>query len=247
MPGFRGRGLLARILYSLPPNLVGHRKIGMPPVPEAVRDAYAANVRTLVLTLAEWTDPAVLTLTPDAAEMVLQAERDLEPRLDPDTGDLAGIVDWASKLIGATIRIAGLIHLAEHLTDGWGRPIAADSMSQAVRVAEYYVAHAQAAFDAMGVDQVLADARILLRWIERNRPAEFTKRELFTGVSRSRFSKTGDLDGPLDLLEQHGYVRRRSEPERSGPGRPPSPTYVVHPDLAAETAKYAEPSHRSSR
>jgi replicative DNA helicase len=37
MPGFRGRGLLARILYSLPANLVGHRQIGTPPVPEDVR------------------------------------------------------------------------------------------------------------------------------------------------------------------------------------------------------------------
>jgi hypothetical protein len=57
------------------------------------------------------------------------------------------------------------------------------------------------------------------------------------GVSRSRFPKVGDLDGPLDLLEQHGYIRRQPEPERTGPGRPPSPTYLVHPDLATETTE----------
>ena len=45
MPGFRARGLLARILYSLPPNLVGHREIGTPPVPEDIRDAYASSVQ----------------------------------------------------------------------------------------------------------------------------------------------------------------------------------------------------------
>ena len=88
MPGFRSRGLLARILYSLPPNLVGHRQIGTPPVPEDVRDVYGSSVRSLVLTMAEWTDPAVLQLTPGAAELILDAERRLEPRLDPETGDL---------------------------------------------------------------------------------------------------------------------------------------------------------------
>jgi hypothetical protein len=36
----------------------------------------------------------------------------IEPRLAPD-GDLDPIVDWASKLVGATARIAGLIHIAE--------------------------------------------------------------------------------------------------------------------------------------
>ena len=240
MPGFRGRGLLARILYSLPPNLVGHRKVGTPAVPEDVREIYESNVRTLLLTFAEWTDPAVLTLTPEAAALILAAEQAIEPRLDPDAGDLAGIVDWASKQIGATVRIAGLLHVASHLADGWAKPIGEDTMRNAIRITDYYTCHALAAFDHMGVDPALADARVLHRWIKINRPERFTKREIFTGVSRSRFPKVGDLDPPLELLEQHGYIRRMAEPERTGPGRRPSPTYLVHPRLAAETAQYAK-------
>ncbi|HET9969826.1 MAG TPA: YfjI family protein [Streptosporangiaceae bacterium] len=240
MPGFRGRGLLARILYSLPANLVGIRQIGTPPVPEHVRDTYGSAVRSLVLTMAEWTDPAVLQLTPGAAELILDAERRLEPRLHPETGDLAGIVDWASKQIGATVRVAALFHLASHLTDGWGRPIDEQTARAALAVMDYYTAHALAAFDHMGMDPVVEDARTILRWLERARPAAFTRRELFTGVSRARFAKVGDLDAPLDLLEQHGYIRRVPEPERTGPGRRPSPAYEVHPDLAAETAVSAQ-------
>jgi replicative DNA helicase len=241
MPGFRGRGLLARILYALPPNLVGRRRIGTLPVPDDVRDAYARSVTALVLTMADWTDPAVLTLTPDAAQLVLDAERRLEPRLDPDTGDLAGIVDWASKAIGATVRVAALLHLGGHLADGWGRPIGAETMQAAITVMDYYTAHALAAFDHMGVDPALEDARAVYRWLERTRPVSFTKRELFAAVSRSRFPKVGDLDAPLALLEQHGYIRRCPEPERTGPGRRPSPTYEAHPDLAAEAAVSALP------
>ncbi len=232
MPGFRSRGLLARILYSLPPNLVGHREIGTPPVPDDVRDAYVSSIRSLVLTMAEWTDPAVLTLTPEAAALILDAERQLEPRLDPDAGDLAGIVDWASKQIGATVRVAALLHLGRHLTDGWGRPIGDETMRAAIGVTNYYTAHALAAFDHMGVDPALDDARAVYSWLERTRPARFTKREAHMGLSRSRFPKVGDLDAPLELLEQHGWIRRLAEPERTGPGRRPSPSYQVHPDLA---------------
>lgn len=240
MPGFRGRGLLARILYSLPPNLVGRRKVGAPAVPEDVQDAYVRNIRTLVTTFAEWADPACLMLTPGAAEVLLAAEEQLEPRLAPDTGDLAAIVDWASKQIGATVRIAGLLHLAEHYADGWGKPISEDTMRDALRVTGYFTAHALAAFDHMGVDPVLEAARELYAWLERLRPGKFTKRELFSAVSRSRFPKVGDLDAPLELLEQHGWIRREPEPERTGPGRRPSPAYLVHPDLAAEIAVSAK-------
>jgi hypothetical protein len=89
MPGFRGRGLLARILYSLPPNTVGTRRPrNARPIPPAVSDAYTSNLRALVTSLADWTDPAVLPLTPDASEAVLILEERTEPRLHPETGDL---------------------------------------------------------------------------------------------------------------------------------------------------------------
>jgi replicative DNA helicase len=235
LPGFRGRGLLARILYSVPADMVGHRKIGEAPIPETVREEYAASVQALTRSLAEWTDPAVLTLAPAAAELLLDAERAIEPRLDRDTGDLAGIVDWASKQIGQVARIAGLLHLAAHLRDGWGRQVAEDTMQAALQVGGYYIAHALAAFDHMGTDQVLEDARAVYRWLKRTRPGRFTRREAHMGLSRSRFPKAADLDAPLALLEDHGCIRQVPEPERTGPGRRPSPTYEVHPDLATET------------
>lgn len=236
LPGFRGRGLLARILYSLPPDLVGHRRIGEDGIPEDVRETYAGSVKSLTVTLADWTDPAVLTLTPGAARMLLDAERAIEPRLDADAGDLAGVRDWAAKQIGATARIGGLLHLAAHLRDGWGLPIGEDTMQAALAVGDYYTAHALAVFDLMGADPTMEAARYLLHWIERTRPKRFTRREAHMGISRSRFPKVGDLDAPLDLLEQHGYIRRLAEPERTGPGRRPSPAWEVHP-LVTETTE----------
>jgi hypothetical protein len=229
MPGFRGKGLLARILFSLPENTVGRRKIGADPVPDDVAAAYTANLGALVMTLAEWTDPAVLTLTPEANERVLDIERQVEPRLALD-GAWGHIVDWGSKYTGAVVRLAGLIHLAEHLRDGWGRPVEAATVDRAALLGDYFAAHALAAFDDMGADKTTRHARLVLAWIERTAATTFTKRELYRGV-RSQIPTAADLDPVLSLLEIHGYLRQLDPPARTGPGRPASPAFLVHPDV----------------
>ncbi len=60
MPGFRGKGLLARILFAVPENTVGRRRIGADPIPGEVADAYAKNLDALVLDLADRREPVVL-------------------------------------------------------------------------------------------------------------------------------------------------------------------------------------------
>jgi replicative DNA helicase len=50
-PGFGGRGLLARFLYSLPASLVGRRQSGTPPVPPAVADRYTLELQALAASL----------------------------------------------------------------------------------------------------------------------------------------------------------------------------------------------------
>jgi hypothetical protein len=234
LPGFRGKGLLARPLYSLPPDLVGHRSVGEPGIPGHVRQAYDQAAAALARSLADLDEPAVLKLSPGAADLLLAEEEAIEPRLAADTGDLAGIRDWAAKLIGHTARIAGLLHLAATFRDGggWDRPVSDETMKAAVEMGRYYLAHALAAFDHMGANLEYEDAQVILAWLERTLPARFTRREAHMGLSRARFPKAADLDAPLAVLEDHCYIRRDDEPlERTGPGRPPSPAYLVHPDL----------------
>jgi hypothetical protein len=99
-------------------------------------------------------------------------------------------------------------------------------------IGDYYAAHALAAFDDMGADQHTRNARHVLAWIERTATTAFTKRELFRAVSSSAFKAMADLDAPLGVLEAHGYLRplEPPAPKRAG-GRPPSPSYLVHPDV----------------
>jgi replicative DNA helicase len=232
-PGFRGRGLLARFLYSLPASLVGCRQAGAPPVPEPVADRYTRELQALAtsLTRPAGDNPTRLTFDPHADELLLAFERDLEPRLAADRGDLAHLAGWAAKLAGATCRLAALLHLAGHLRDGWAQPIGGDTFTAAIRLADYLIEHARAVFDLMGADPCVGDARWLLDWISRTDQVQFSRRDAHQ-AARGRFRKATDLEPALRLLEEHGYLRRVDpEPSRDphGRGRPASPRFVVNP------------------
>jgi replicative DNA helicase len=234
-PGFGGRGLLARFLYSLPASLVGHRQPGAPPVPAAVADRYTLELQALAASLATPTGPdagegpAVITLDQEAGDLLLAFERDLEPRLAAGSGDLAHLAGWAAKLAGATCRLAGLLHLAGHLRDGWARPITGDTLAGAARLAGYLIEHARAVFYLMGADPRTDDARSLLDWMNRTGQAQFSRRDAHQ-AARGRFRKAADLEPALALLEEHGWLRR-VDADPAGPkgGRPASPRFIVNP------------------
>lgn len=232
--GAEGRGLLARFLYSVPVSLVGSRDLTPDLIPDDVADTYAAHLTKLTTELADWTDPAILTLTPEADAVMLAYQKVTEARLAKG-GSLAPIVKWASKRDGAVARLAALLHLGAHPEDGWRKPIGAATMAAATQLGDYFTAHALQVFDAMGADPARDTARTLLEHLRANPLASFTKRDLFRAVPRADFPTMADLDPALALLEEHGWLRQQAPPPRSGKGgRPPSPRYQSHPAIGGE-------------
>ncbi|MEU9132817.1 YfjI family protein [Kitasatospora sp. NPDC048540] len=231
--GADGRGLLARYLYSVPVSLVGSRTVEPEPIPDQVVDAYGERLAALTRDLADWTDPAVVTLTPEADAVMLAYQKVTEARLAKG-GSLAPIIKWASKRDGAVARLATLLHLATHPAEGWRRPIEAATMAAATRLGDYFTVHALHVFDAMGADPARDAAWVLLEHLKANPPGgSFTKRDAFRSVPRSDFRTMSDLDPALALLEEHGWLRQQAPPPRSGKGgRPPSPRYQAHPAIA---------------
>jgi hypothetical protein len=129
------------------------------------------------------------------------------------------------------MRIAGLMHMAEHLKGGYNQPVSGTTAANAVRIIEYYTVHALAAFDAMSTDETIVRARAVLDWIGRTGPDRFTSRQAFTAAYRARFPKIGDMDAALVVLERHGYIRRLPDAPTVGRGRPAAPTYETHPGI----------------
>ncbi|WP_190211581.1 YfjI family protein [Kitasatospora indigofera] len=230
--GADGRGLLARYLYAVPRSLVGSRRLDPEPIPDDVADTYAARLSALTATLADWTEAAVLALTPEADAVMMAYQKVTESRLSKD-GSLAPIVKWASKRDGAVARLAALLHLATHPEDGWTRPVEAATVAAATRLGDYFTVHALHVFDAMGADPAQDAARILLGHLHLYPPAgTFTKRELMRAVPRADFRTMADLDPALALLEEHGWLRQQAPPPRSAKGgRPPSPRYEAYPRI----------------
>jgi hypothetical protein len=66
--------------------------------------------------------------------------------------------------------------------------------------------------------------------VERSRLERFTVRDAFNAL-RGTFPRVDALREALAALDERGYVNV-VEPQRDGPGRPPSPLVLVRPDIA---------------
>jgi len=234
-PGFRGRGLLGRFLYLLPPSPLGYRALQSNPVPEGVRDAYAAGLRAML----EWepaTDehgeerPHFLRLSNEAFTEWHDFARAIEVQMQPGR-ELEHVTDWAGKAPGAAARLAGVLHGIKHAHGRpWEAAITAETMTAALEIMAVITRHSLAALDMMGADPTIAAARQVWDWVERGRLSRFTVREAFNAL-RGTFPRVALLREALDALEERGYVEV-IEPPRDGPGRPPSPLVRVRPEIA---------------
>ena len=182
-----------------------------------------------MLDLAALPERVELSLAGEALDVLRELEEWLEPRLDPEGGALASVTDWASKMAGAALRLAGLLHMAQHGTHGLHTAINGPTLTAAVTIARYYLAHALAVFDLVGDNPQIDGARRVLAWITRTQPATFTKRELHRALTSRRFPTAADLDDPLALLVEHGHIRPQPRPP-GATGRPRA-TFQTHPDL----------------
>jgi replicative DNA helicase len=149
-----------------------------------------------------------------------------EARLRPDA-DLGHMTDWGSKMAGATVRLAGLLHVAEHLDEAWRLPVSAATMRSAITVAAFFTDHALAAFGRMGADPAMTDARNLFDVIVKLDVADVSRREMMVATSRTGFATVADLDAPIAVLVDHGYLVPLPAPTVTGQGRRPSPRYRV--------------------
>lgn len=254
IPGFRGRGFLARFLYALPGSMVGYRRTNPPPVPETIAKQYRGNVKKL-LSLSPGTDeggkPAAhsLTLSLAAGEQFKDFLEWLEPELKPGA-TLGDLTDWGGKLAGAVARIAGLLHLAENLNDSapWGVPIGATVMENAIRLGrDYLIPQAKAAFAEMGVDADIENAKYVWTVIQAKGGREFKKQDVWQWT-RGRFKKVEPLNMALAILVERKYLNEVI-PEHKGPGRKPAPSYKINPHTYAYNTynTYNTPNNINSR
>ncbi len=223
-PEFRGRGLLARFLYAYPDSGIGYRSVSPPTMPDDVRRAYHQLVRGV----SEYCEDAsgsseILRPTEEARRLIFEWAQEIETGLR-DGGHLEPIRDWGSKLVGATIRLAAVIHAVEN---GPQELIQPPSVAAAVEIARSLIPHALRVLARGGESPALEDAQYLLRWIERGSLDCFTRRDAHQH-GRRRWPTVEGVDRPLGVLVGRGFIRPKPT-EPAGPGRPASPVFEVNP------------------
>ena len=218
---FRGRGLTARFLYSMPKSTVGSRSFSTKPIPEGVRARYQALIETI---LSSDNEQEPISLDDGAREVLEDLFNEIEGRLK---GDLAEISDWAGKFVGAVLRISGILHVMKYPKDSMFDAVDRETMEHAVIIGRYFLAHAKAAYSLMGADTVNKDAQHLLSFIKRERLAEFSRRD---AMRLCRSFKTADsLQPVLNRLCEYGYIAVKPKEPTSGIGRRPSEIYLTNP------------------
>lgn len=231
---FRGQGVLARFLYVLPPSRLGYRTLETVPVPAAVTTAYGEICRMLLGIDPERDTvgriiPKHLRLSHEAQAEWKAFARQVEGHLRPG-GEFEHLKDWAGKLPGAVLRVAGIFHCVTHADCiPQNHEISVTTIGQALVLLAVLAKHAQAVFDMMGSDPDLEGARRILRWVERTRLTQFTSRTCFNAL-RGTYSKIVQLDPFLKILVERGQLVPMKF-THTGPGRPLSQGYTVHPDL----------------
>jgi hypothetical protein len=212
---FKGNGLLARILTCKPQSKVGKRAYNTHPVSEDLRREYDNAIKRLLK--FDPTGIVDLTLSTQAKEISEQWFYDIEGKL-PEEYRFMG--DWAGKLHGYTLRIAGLLHVMEHYNKPLGidenRTISRETMHSALKLAGQFLAHSMWAYKFTGTDTEEENAKYVWGKIsaktKKNIGGEvsYTKSEI-TKMCR-RFDKVEELTEPLAKLEQMGYLKAYTVP-----------------------------------
>jgi len=231
-PVFRGRGLLARFFYAVPPSPLGERNPTPKPVSEQISEEYSALVRRLLVALENINpdDPISLELSPRALESLNEWLAEIESELAIG-GEMEFIQDWGAKLAGMTLRMAAALHCVKH---SHVLPstvqIEESTFRSAIELARYAIPHADRVLSMMGQNtpSPQTDAQYLWKWLTKRQPERISKRDLHRAVQR-KFPKVEQLDASIKVLADCGYLREISEEKEQGKGRPASPEYEINP------------------
>jgi hypothetical protein len=174
-----------------------------------------------------------LRLSPEADARFRRFEQSIEARLGPGRAWHA-IVEWASKLAGATLRLAGILQLVHNVETGnpW-LEISENTLSAAIAIAETLAVHAETAFTPLSERVRQKSALHLASWLA-GQAAEgrdtVQRRELHQAMDRHPVSYK-ELDRVLELLERHNYIQRRPVARQKQ-----AVPYAVHPALQKQHA-----------
>ena len=230
---FLQSGLIARFLYCFPRSYVGQRHYGSKALNQDISEDYKSIVyRAMKAKIAQTEivggDEIMLHLNDEAAKTFADF---YDMRIEPSLlTDFAECPDWGGKYHGLILRLCGLIHCIKCVTDNvppQNRTVDIQTLRQAIDLAEYFKKQAIYAYSSVCSDGVVANAEYILKRLRSNGIMQTDAREL-QRLCR-KFKSTSEIEEPLEMLIEYGYLREMAAEEHSGRGRKPSTRYEVNP------------------
>lgn len=231
-PEFLERGVVQRFLFSLAPDLLGHREVETGDIPTETAEGYHLTLSRLLADEVPTNgqgeaEPNIVKMTEDAQKAVTEFQSETETLLlDKEVPD--GLREWRSKAPGKMARLAMLLTLADDAdpdaTDIPAQPtVGVEAVKRAIQLIRYYGKHCEIAFGVMTADKSFVGARIILEWLMRKPVLEFTKRDCFRSLAR-QFTSPDAMQPAFKLLYQLGYIRRKESKTRA------AGTFQVNPN-----------------
>ena len=227
---FRGRGLLARFLYCIPKSRIGERTYRIDTVAPEVRKEYERLCKELInIPDLDGFVERTIKLSNEADKLAEEFFLWIEHRL---TNELESIEDWAAKLHGNTMRIAGILHIVKYRLNSVNMLLEEDTMKSAITIGRYYLEHSKAAFDIMGMleDKVTKDAKYIISRLiansnnSKNSKNDFISKKALFDSCKGHLKTVAEMEPGLQCLVEHGYIAIVKE--NQGKGRPSEKIYI---------------------
>ena len=203
---FRHRGLTARFLYTTPKSLAGDRNFNSKPIPYTAYDAYKQVIYD-ILSEKRDNNAEIIRLTKDAVPVLEDFYNWVEKMI---VGEFSFYSDWIGKLVGNTLRIAGV--MARCSVNRRGNAlleapikITPEIMRNAIRIGRYFFAHAINAYSSMGVYANFKSYSKALDKIKEKNLRTITRRDLMRNCRW--LSSADEAQDILNALEDYCYVK----------------------------------------
>lgn len=216
---FKGRGLSARFLYSVPKSLVGSRRFETKPIDFDNKKRFSDLIHEIL------NEPRTVTkfisLSDDAYSLLKDYYESFESRLITDLKEIGG---WAGKLVGNILRISALITRARNVKydaflytpstdDSAEWMVQKEDMENAIRLGDYFLEHARYAFDFMDDSTIKKQA---LNFLEKLKVSKVNEISFRDACRTTKFmNKKDKATAVITLLVDNGYLREKPGTSRA--------------------------------
>lgn len=219
---FKGRGLCSRFLYTYPESKVGKRAINTKLVSEELENNYNELIANLISTNIE---NKILKLSDEAYFKFIEFNEFLENQLLENLYDMN---DWAGKLLGIALRLAGNLHVVNNYST-YNFEINEQIMESAIKLSKYFLSHAQNVYSIIGTNAEYIKAKRIIRILKsKNIKGTIKRHDIYRLVRGSGINKVKDIFEPCNLLIELGYFRQLDQ-IYNGSGRKPDILIELNP------------------